>query len=187
MSLLEVTFVMGLAATLAGIGLPPLTAGLEELRTRAAVRYLAGRLQRARVEAITRSVNVAVRFTSDGDSYRYGVFADGNDDGIRSSDIDAGVDFRVTADERLSDHFRSVIFGALPGLPAVDPYGTPPGSDPVRLGASDLLVFTPLGTATPGSLYVRGDRRQYVVRILGETGRTRVLSFSSEDRSWRPL
>jgi hypothetical protein len=85
------------------------------------------------------------------------------------------------------DQFPGVDFGALPGLPGADA-SAPPGSDPIRLGASDRVTFTPTGTATPGSLYVRGPgNAQYVVRILGETGRTRVLKFSAGSGTWHPL
>ena len=33
------------------------------------------------------------------------------------------------------------------------------------------------GTATSGTLYVRGRRVQYAVRVLGVTGRTRMLQY----------
>jgi hypothetical protein len=50
------------------------------------------------------------------------------------------------------------------------------------------LTFSPIGTATSGSLYVRGPRSaQYVIRIFGETGRTRTLKFDARTRQWGPL
>ena len=83
--------------------------------------------------------------------------------------------------------FAGVDFGALPGLPPVDPGGTPPGTDPIRLGSGNILTFTPLGTASTGSLYVRGRRNsQYVIRIIGETGKTRVLKFDLVSQEWKP-
>ena len=72
-------------------------------------------------------------------------------------------------------------------LPAVDAGGTPPGTDPIKLGSSNILTFTALGTSSSGSLYVRGRRNaQYVIRILGETGRVRVLKFDSRAQQWKP-
>ena len=51
-----------------------------------------------------------------------------------------------------------------------------------------MVTFTPLGTATAGSLYVRGKHNvQSVVRIFGETGRTRLLKFTRGSRTWKPL
>jgi hypothetical protein len=87
----------------------------------------------------------------------------------------------------LSERFPGVEFGALPGLPAVDS-GTPPGADPIRLGVSKSVTFTPLGTASPGSLYLLGPGdRQFAVRIYGETGQTRVLRFNQSTATWMPL
>ena len=184
---MEVIFVVALISTTAGLALPQLAGSLEEIRSRAAVRYLTARLQKIRTEAVMRSANVGVRFTADGRGFTFGTFADGNGDGIRASDIAAGIDTRITPEERLSDHAAGVDFGVLPGLPAVDSSSAPPGSDPIRTGPSDLLVFTPLGTTTSGSLYIRSASRQYVVRLLGETGRTRILAFDPRQQTWSPL
>ena len=51
-----------------------------------------------------------------------------------------------------------------------------------------MATFTATGTATAGSLYIRGRRDvQYVVRIFGETGKTRILKFNPRTRQWNPL
>jgi type II secretory pathway pseudopilin PulG len=187
-SAIELLFVLGIAATTAGIAIPRTLAALDDIRTIGAVRYLASRIHQARMEAVVRSRSAGIRFAPSGASYSYAVFVDGNANGVRSSEIQAGVDVQVHAGERLPDHFAGVDFGALPGLPAVEPASPPPGSDPIRTGSSDLLTFTAIGTATPASLYVRGPRNaQYVVRVFGETGRTRVLKFDLRARRWRPL
>jgi hypothetical protein len=149
---------------------------------------MSSRLQQARSEAVTRLASTAVRFASSGEGFAFATYVDGNNDGVRSLDIQRGVDGELHAMERLSEWFPGVEFGALPNLPAVDPSGTPPGDDPVRVGPGNLLSFTPLGTATPGSLYIRNRRRsQYVIRVLGETGRTRILKFEPGAGRWRPL
>ncbi len=62
------------------------------------------------------------------------------------------------------------------------------GTDPIKLGASNILTFSPAGTSSPGSLYVLGrNRAQYVIRVLGQTGKTRVLKFDARARQWNPL
>lgn len=161
---------------------------LDEIRTGGATRYVAGRLARARLEALTRTADVSLRFSPDAASFVYAVYADGNRNGVRSVDIDRGVDRRMSTDERLRDQFPSVDFGAVPGLPAVDASSDPPGADPIRLGAGDMATFTTNGTATPGSLYIRGPRDvQYVIRIFGATGKTRILKFDARRRVWKPL
>lgn len=140
------------------------------------------------MEAIVRNADVAVRFTRAGASFVYAVYADGNRNGVRSGDIQRGSDRRLSADERLSDQFPGVDFGAVPGLPPVDPSSAAPGSDPIRLGAGDMATFTAAGTATPGSVYIRGPRSaQYVIRIFAETGKTRILRFDTRKRVWKAL
>ena len=128
---------------------------------------------------------MALRFTLLTDHYDFLAYVDGNRNGVLSRDIQSGVDRPVQSADRLSDHFPGVDFGALPGLPAVDPSSTPPASDPIRLGSSDMVSFAPAGTATSGSLYIRGQRNaQYVVRVYGETGKTRVLKFNVRSGQW---
>ena len=60
-------------------------------------------------------------------------------------------------------------------------------SDPVRLGRSDTLTFSPFGTATSGTIFLRSEQgRQYAVRVLGATGRTRILEFRHAAGAWTP-
>jgi type II secretory pathway pseudopilin PulG len=187
-SLIELLLVLGLAATLSVIAVPQFSGALNDMRTYAAVRLLSSRLQEARMQAIARARDTAVRIAQAGATYTITTYVDGNATGVRSSDIAGGIDFRIRASETLAHHFRDVDFGAIAGLPAVDPGGTPPGSDPVRLGSGNMVTFTPLGTATPGSLYIRGPGNvQYVIRVVGETGRTRILKFNRWTRTWKPL
>jgi hypothetical protein len=106
---------------------------------------------------------------------------------VLSRDISDGVDRQVGPVESLNDQFPGVNFGARPGLPSVDPGSVPPGSDPIRFGSSDMAVFTASGTATPGSVYIRGRRdTQYVIRVFGDTGKVRILKYHPIPRSWVP-
>ncbi len=102
-------------------------------------------------------------------------------------DIQKGTDPPIGVVERLTDHFAGVDFGVAPGLPPPDSGATPPGTDPIHLGSGNILTFTALGTSSSGSLYVKGPRyAQYVIRILGETGRVRILKFDPRTKKWKP-
>ncbi len=183
-SFIEVVFTLGIVATLAAAAMANTLAGLDEYRASAAARFVSTRLARARMEAIARSAAVGVRFASTPQGVAYGIFADGNGNGVRSSDIQSGVDAVVMPPERLPDQFPGVDFGVLPGLPAVDS-GAPPDDDPIHVGSSNIVTFTASGTASTGSLYIRGKGPiQWVVRIYGETGKTRMLKFDARQSRW---
>jgi prepilin-type N-terminal cleavage/methylation domain-containing protein len=187
-SLLELLLVLAIAGILAGISVPQVLANLDDYRASAAARYVSARIQRTRMEAINRSTAVAMQFLQDADGYSFAVYADGNGDGVRTQDIRDAVDLQIGAVDHLSNNFTGVEFGLMPGLPAVDAGGPPPGSDPIKLGASNILTYSSLGTSSSGSLYLRGrGPTQYVVRVFGDTGRVRILKFNPVMRQWKGL
>lgn len=187
-SLIELLFALSLTATLGGAALPQLVSTMDDDRALGAVRFLATRLQETRMEAIMRSVDIGFQFVQTDGGYVYAAYVDGNGNGIRSADIAQGVESRLLAQEHLSDRFPGVDFGVLPGLPGVEGDATPPGTDPIKLGTSKILTFTPSGTSSSGSLYVRGKRdRQFVLRISGDTAKIRVLRYDARDRHWKAL
>jgi hypothetical protein len=187
-SAVELVFAVGLAVTLAGVAVPEYRTALDDFRTAGAARYVAARLQRARMDAVARSAFVALQFTTDASGYTYAVYVDGNGNGVLARDIARGIDKRTLGPERLSDLFAGVEFGALPSLPPVDAGGTLPGSDPVRLGTANSVSFGPMGTSTSGTLYIRGrGGAQYAARVYGDTGKTRLLKFDRGSRRWNPL
>jgi Tfp pilus assembly protein FimT len=171
--LLELIFVVALAGILAAMAIPETTAGVERLRTAGAARYLAGRLALARTQAVARSANVALLFVADGGTFTVGAYGDGNGNGVRTRDINAGIDPVVEAPVRFSDLFPRV------SLFLNDP------ADTSAPDTSALMSFTPIGTASSRTLYLRGrDGSQYAVRVLGATGRTRLLRFVAATRQW---
>ncbi len=186
-TLLDALLSVALLVILSGVLAPPLLSSLDAARTRGAARYLAGRLYLARAEAAKRAVYVALRIDDAANGYRYAFYADGNGDGVRSADIADNVDRAISPYDRLDEKFPGVTFGILAGITDIDAPTTalPAGSDPVRFGNSNLLSFSPIGCATSGTFYVRGrGREQMAVRVLGATGRIRVLRFDFGSGKW---
>ena len=166
-SLLELMMAMTIGVLLTGTAVPEYLTGLDDLRARGAAHHLSGRLQRARMEAVRRSAMVGVQFTADGRRALQLRRVSGRQSErrphARHPEWDRPADRAV---ERLPDQFPGVEFGAIPGLPPVDAGGTAPGTDPVRLGSGSIASFSALGTATSGTVYIRGRRdSQYAVRI----------------------
>jgi type II secretory pathway pseudopilin PulG len=186
-SFIELALALSIVMTMMAMTLPPVLASLDDVRTAAAARYVSARLYEARLRAVLESADVAFAFVKTGGGYEFRLYVDGNHNGVRTRDIAQGADSQLEPVERLSDQFGGVDFGAFPGVPPIDAGGAPPGADPIRLGASDLLTFSPLGTSSSGTLYIRGRRSaQYAIRILGQTGRTRIVRCDVHARSWRP-
>lgn len=183
-SLVELMLVLSMIATLIAIAVPQCMDSLDEFRTRAAAHYLAMRLADARVDAIKRSTFVGLRFEPVGADYRFTKVADGDGDGLSTIDVERGKDPVVAAPDMLAWHFTGVTFGILPGLPDAD--GVPGDTtDGIRLGSSELLTMNPNGSSSSGTLYLHGrGRTQYAVRVLGATGRVRIVHYVEARRTW---
>src|SRR5262249_28073765 len=146
------------------------------------------RLQHARMESVMRSADVGLKFVQSAGGYSYSTYVDGNGNGIRTIDIERGGDPPLKPAERLPAFFYGVDFRVLPGLPPVEPGGAAPDADPIKLGTSNIVTFTAIGSSSSGSLYVLGRKgAQYVIRIFGESGKTRVLKFNPQTKKWKPL
>ena len=182
-TVLETVFAMSVAVTATTMAVPFIGGVLDDVTTAAAARYVAGRIGSARLDAVKRSDAVALRFEAADGGYRFAAVGDGNGNGVRAADIQAGVDEQLTPFERLEDRFPGVRFELGAGVPDADGRaGT--GTDGVRVGTARILTMSSDGTATSGTLYIRGRRGQFAVRILGATGRTRMLQYQSGSRSW---
>jgi Tfp pilus assembly protein FimT len=175
MTLLDLLFALALVATLSAAAVPQSLTAIDRIRTVSAARLLASRMAMARAQAVMRSSYVALRFEESASGIAFRTYADGNGNGVRTADIAANIDRALDSATLLSDQFPGVAIAVSGNA----------GSDPVRLGSSNILTFTPLGTSTAGSIYVRGrDQSQYVVRILGTTGRTRIQRFVEHLSAW---
>ncbi|MEO2194810.1 MAG: GspH/FimT family pseudopilin [bacterium] len=187
-SLLESLLAVALLTLTAAMATPSVLRGLDDARGTSAARHLAGLARLTRAQAALRSVSAGLRFERDGDGYGYAVYVDGNGNGLRRRDVRRGVDPAITPIERIGDRFTGVTIGVVPGVPDLgDDEAMETGSDPVRLGRSDTLTFSPFGTATSGTIFLRSEQgRQYAVRVLGATGRTRIFEFRHAAGAWTP-
>jgi type II secretory pathway pseudopilin PulG len=185
-ALVDVIVACAVSAVLAAVAIPSLHASRDRDAVRMAAQYLAQRVQQARLEALKRNVEVAFRFDPD-EPGLMGSFVDGDGDGVLQRDIDAGTDHRLAPEMRLSDSFERVALEIAADVPDPDGGSTlAAGSDPIRIGSSNFVSFSPLGGVTSGTIYVAGrGGQQACVRILGATGRVRVLWFNQGARQWQ--
>ena len=183
-TVLEVLFTTALIATVLSMALPVFSDAIDAQRSASAARYVAGRIYLARMEAVTRSTSVGLKFEAEDGEYAFTAYVDGNANGIRTLDIRAGVDRLLMDKERLAYNFPGVRFGLMPGVPEVDGAPDQANGDGVRIGSARILTLGENGTATGGTLYVHGRQRQFAVRVFGVTGRTRVIQYDAKSRKW---
>jgi len=186
--MMDIIIAASLCFLMAAIAVPVVGGTLERERTVIGARYLTGQLHRARLEALKRATSVAVRMEMVGERTRFRLFADGNGNGVLQRDIDRGIDLPLAPPEWLDGQAREVSLRINQSVTDVSGVGSlEPGDDPLRIGNTSLLVFSPLGSATSGTLYVSASRGpQMAIRVFGATGRVRMLMFDAQARQWQP-
>ena len=189
-SLAELIVVLSILALLAAIGVPPLLDLSSDLRLHLAAQELGGTLRLARSEAARHGINVAVKFRpAPAGGATYTLYRDGDGDGVLNRDIDTGVDPAFSRPRPLQYLGRQMRFGFPPNRKVRDP-GSPRQwltvQDPIRFNNSDLASFGPLGTSTPGSVYLTdGKSRLMAVRLTSRTGKPRIIVYDFEEEVWR--
>jgi len=190
-TLVELLVVFALAALLLAIGLPRLFAAAGGVTVRLAADEVMQALRETRVVGLRLGTYVGVKFRTAADgTVTYTLYRDGDGDGVRTADIDAGVDPAVGTPRRLQHFGRAVRFGFPAGRAPRDP-GNPGRrldrlEDPIRFNRSDIASFSPLEGATPGTVYLTdGERRLVAVRVTGRTGRVRILTYDVASETWR--
>ncbi|HVR30949.1 MAG TPA: hypothetical protein VMS86_15605 [Thermoanaerobaculia bacterium] len=182
---------LAVVVIVASVSLPELFRASAQARLDLGAAEIASTLRLTRVYALRHGANVAVKFrtASDGSVY-YAIYRDGDGDGVRTQDLESGVDPQVEPWRRLTHLGRGAGFGFPPGpLPRDPTSGRPIGGsrdDPIRFNRSDLASFSPGGGATPGSVYLTDGRRGLVVvRVTNLSGRVRTLRWDPSTKVWR--
>lgn len=188
LALVDVLAATALSALVSATAIPVVAGALEHERATVGAHYLGAWLKQAQLEALRRGTSVAVRIVARVDDTELQMFADGNGNGVLISDIDLGIDRSLGPVERLGTRARGVALRLNQRVPEIGGSGTlETGTDPLRIGRSSLLSFSPTGSATAGTLYVGATSGpQFAVRVMGSTGRLRVLRFDTGTGTWQP-
>ena len=187
---IELVVVLALVSMAALILVPPLMSSSARLRVDLGAHELMAALYEARSLALVQSSNVGVKFYPARGRVTYACYRDGDGDGVRTADINSGVDPQVSPLRTMVHLGGRVGFGFPPGRPPRDP-GDPRRrltrlEDPIRFNDSDIASYSPLGKSTPGSLYVTDGRSVLAaVRVLGLTGKVRVIRWDPAADQWK--
>jgi type II secretory pathway pseudopilin PulG len=175
-TLLEMVFVLALILLAASWLIPGLRAYSQESHLMAAAGQFCGLFREAYSMAVKQNVNTAIRFETGPRGPVYSLYRDGNGNGVLSTDISAGRDVRVAGPFELSGGAADVRVGIHANVPAIPPdSGILDPADPIKFGASNMVSFSPLGTATPGTFYLAGKGAQAAVRVTPGSARVRIL------------
>lgn len=170
-----------LAALMVGMAVVTGAGAAGRLQDQAASRALAQQVKALASEAAFRAVaertHVGLVFRQGAEGVWARLYRDEDGDGVSAEDIRRGVDRPLARPLLLREAGART---AIPEAVTVDPAGRPlsPG-DPVRFGRGETLSFGPLGTATPGTLYLasRDGKEVYAFRTAGLDGRVRVYRW----------
>ena len=188
--LIELLIAMAISSLVLVVSIPPLLQLAAGLRVELAAAEVASAFHVARAYAIRHSANVGLKFRVEADgAVTWALYRDGDGDGVLSADILSGEDPPVMPQARLSHLGRQIRFGFPPGRAPRDP-GDPRRrldrlDDPIRFNRSDIASFSPIGTATPGTVYVTdGMRHLSAARVLGRTGKIGCLAYDVVRERW---
>ena len=182
--LLVVLLILGLVFALS---LPALSDLLAEEGLAAAAREVSGILNMARARAVFQGVDVGVKWISSGGDLVLSVYQDGNGNGVTTADIRKGVDRLVGGPYWLRGKYPGISFSFVPGFDGLDPGGAPIGNvaDPLRFGRSDICSFSPIGKASPGTVYLSNKkRRQAAVRVTPANARIQSFTWHGKSLKW---
>jgi len=187
MTLVEMLVAVAIVGVIVSIAVP----SVQVFRRRAAVRAAGARMRSivrfARSRAIARHANCAIKFRHDPEGWVWLAYDDGDGDGVRNADIRRGIDPLVRGPETVLEP-EGPVWIAMPKFPIPDPSsGRRMDRDAraVRFNRSSLASFSPLGSGTPGTVFLSdGHELVAAIRVTGTTGRVRIEWFDRLTGRW---
>ena len=173
-SLVELLVALAVVVLTASVALPNILGYRQEAALLGTAMTFKAEFMKARSIAAMKNTETAIRFEKD-DLGRtvFSTYIDGNRDGVLSSDIARGIDLRIAGPFLLDGAQTGVEVAVLPG--ATSPDGGLLGPEPIRFGNSRMVSFSPLGTGTPGTFYLRNRTSMAGVRVTGGSARVRIM------------
>jgi type II secretory pathway pseudopilin PulG len=179
----EVVVAVALVAVLGAMAVPATVTATDAARVRQAAAFLAGHFRLARQAAIFRTASTGLVFDEAGQTWTFRVCVDGNHNGLRRADITRSTDACAEGPIDLGRLFPGVTIASDPTIRGPD--NEPGSTDAVRFGTPKIASFSPAGTCTAGSIFLRSTAgEQFVVRVAGVNGRTRILRYDRASRTW---
>jgi hypothetical protein len=183
-TLVDLVVALAITGILGGLSVPMVSQAIDAGRIRQAAGLVSSRLRLARAQAAAATRVTGVAFNRVDGRWMFEVCEDRNGNGIRRTEIQSGIDVCLDGPHDLEALFPGVRVAADASVRGPDGEGG--SGDPVRFGSANLASFSPAGTCTAGSLWLRSaNGSQFMVRVAGVTGRVRVLRYDASLGQWR--
>ena len=182
-SLVELLTVVAIIGTIAVCAVPAFANYRRRMSVLAAAEQLRNIFRLTRQRAISSGHNVGVKFIA-GREWTYAIYEDGDGDGVRNDDIDRKIDRRLVGPAIVMPSFHIATIGLLTTT-VKDPDGDAlkPDASPIQFGRSTICSFSPMGSGTPGTVYlIDGGGQLWAARCTGNGGRIRLLRY--DGRKW---
>lgn len=182
-TLIELLIIVAIVGLVLGVAYP----NFQKMQRRIALRSAAGELRSifhlVRMRAISRGANTGVKFVLLGGVWHFATYEDGDRDGVRNDDIKKGID-RMIAPPRIVFSQSNIVTIGVIDVPVKDPDGDLVKS-PVTFNQSTLCSFSPVGQATPGTIYITdNDGDLWCVRVYGASAKIRTLRYDRATKRW---
>lgn len=189
-SLLELLVVLILLGIGAALAFPAAADRLAGSRASAAAREMALTLHALRWRAVAAHASHGLLFGRDEAGWHWYVVRDANGNGLSVAEIRGGTDLTLSGPHRIADRIQGVYpgFPPAPRIPRIPPRSgaLTDLDDPLQFGRSDLLAFSPSGSASSGTLYLTDGRHSLrAVVLFGPTARVRVWRLDTREGRWR--
>ena len=165
------------------------TVALANLMRRHALKEMSIRiytiLHTTQAEAVVGGTGRAVRFSQTARGWEYGIYEDGDGDGVMNSDIKKGIDPLLHGPVPLCISGGLTCLGFAPGVSDPDtdsPIG--PAASPLNFNHSALCSFAPDGDSTPGTLYFTDGIDTWAIRSSGTAGRIYLMKYIRLTGHW---
>jgi competence protein ComGC len=188
-SLVELLIGITALAWILALATPGVTRLRQEVVLRSAVHETSVAFYQARAFAISRNRNVGLKFRQNGGRYEWALYVDGNGNGVRTAEIASGVDryLGISYPWWRNDVLPAIMTGTRVPDPGSPGHYLDRIDDPIRFNSSDICSFSPMGDATPGSVYLwDAHDGMAVLRVFGGTAKVRSLYYRRGEREWTP-
>jgi hypothetical protein len=141
-------------------------------------------MERSRWKALNERRYSGIVFSFRNGSYQASLHADGNNNGIRTAEVNSGIDPLIEPPLRLTRSSDDIHAGILNStIPQIPPRigAIPQPNDPIKFGRSDIVSFSPMGDSSSGTLYLAcvSQKQMYGIVVYGATARMTVWRFSN--------